>query len=276
MTARIRGEALELYTDPHRLETARRAHLLANRRMFILFHLLAVGAVLAGIPLVLYAGISPIGVTGFVIAFFLFPFLAYVLNKKSLKRAETYISSDGETQILVDTDRLVIADTDVPYERITFVYATVEGEEYSDGGVSAASLSYRLGIEGEEKRAAQTIGSSVVTRQQSRLYREGAMSVISVAIGVDEASRISDRSKVLRRVAAAQASSIDAARIDMPFGAFLSVSDLEEMLGALHERAGTDAFPAGIVSGAEDWRAALASAAMPRTEIWKESERFFA
>lgn len=218
----------------------------------LLFSVLT-GVILAsGIPLALNGRGSLVGVIVVAAAMFTTGLLVRAVTNKSMRVAERYLATDGVTQLVVGPQALVVADTVVPYERITCLYVNVEQEVYSSGR--------NLGA-----------GGKIGTNMRHKLFAEGAKSGITLAIGVDKKAVIAAPEGFINPLRALPKRGDDAGRIDVPFGAFLPVEELQPLLNAVHKATGGQMFPIKVVSGAINWALATNAPSETREKIWEES-----
>ena len=258
-------------TTPERVALARRAHRSAKRTFFIVFFVLAGLFLPIGLFLASRGQATIWSVVLVTAILVVIPFLAALPITRMERKAELFLAADGATQFVVGAQSLTIGDLVVPYERITMVYAQARGEYYSGGGIRGEALAYRLDLANDRPGPGRAAGAIIGTRLRRKLYREGAKSTISLAIGIDRAQTIAAPAGVVSPLKALPKRGDDPARIDVPFGAYLGFDELEALLGTLFRATSGTAFPIGVVSGVMNWEMALASACDPRQEIW---ERF--
>ena len=264
------AQALTISTTRERVELARRTHRSVTRTLFTIFCILAAVIFGVGIPLAVNGRASLWGVIGVGAVFVIFPFFVALSNSKIERTAERYLASDGETQFVVGPTSLVVGDTVLPYERMTYLYANAEGEEYSNGGIRGEIMAYRMDLTDQRPTAGRAIGSRIGTAQRKKLYRDGAKSGISLAIGIDQKSTISAPKGVINELKTLPKRGDDPGRIDVPFGAYLTLEELHLLLGAVYQATGGIAFPIALVSGALNWASATTAAGDTRETIWKE------
>ncbi len=264
---------LVLCVPSERIALARKTHASVARSMFIWFGVVSAVILIAGVSLALNDRASLPGVIVVALGFLVVPWVMAATLRKSLARAMLFVGSDGSTQVVVDDSGIRVADVLLPYERITFVVGTVEGEVYSDGGLRGEAMAYRLDLADERPTLGRAVGVRVGTGARKKLYREGAKSTISLSIGIDCASTIDAPAGMVNQLRTLPHRGEDPGRIDMPFGAFLSNEQLEQLLGTIYQRTQGTRFPIGIVAGALDWASVTTSAAETREEIWRSCDR---
>lgn len=240
-----------LFVEPERVGLARRTHRSVNRTMFIIFGILVAIILVCGIWLSFSGRTSFWGIIAIAAVFVAFPFIVAATNRKLERDAERFVVADGTTQIIVGKHALTIADTVIPYEYITFVYGTAQGEYYSSGGIRGEVMAKRLDLTENRPTIGRGVGSMVGTAQRRKLYRDGAKSAVSLAIGVNGKSTLNAPDGLINPLRTLPRKGDDPGRIDMPFGAYQSNAELEALLGAI-ALANNQAFPVGIVSGVLD------------------------
>lgn len=184
------AQALTITTTHERVELARRTHRSVTRTFFVVFFILAAIILGIGVTLSLNGRASLIGVIVVGVVFVLVPFFVAMSNSKIERKAERVLAADGQTQFVVGQTALTVGDAVVPYERITFMYASAEGEVYSNGGIRGEAMAYRMDLSSERPTVGRAVGARIGTAQRKKLYRDGAKSAISLAIGVDQKSTI--------------------------------------------------------------------------------------
>lgn len=257
-------------TTPERVALARRTHRRVDRTLSITMGGVAAVILLAGIPLSLRGSASLPGVLIVAAAFLVLAVLMVGFSTRTLRNAERFLAADGVTYFSVGAAGLMIGDTEVPYERITCMFAHVEGEQYSSGGARGEAMAYRMELSEDRPGPGRAIGRAVGTSQRRQLYREGAKSTISLAIGVDRKSEIRAPEGLIDGLRALPKRGEDPGRIDVPFGAYFGVGELRGLFRAVREAIGGTAFPIAIVSGALNWAQATAAACESREKIWEE------
>ena len=227
-----------------------------TRTFFVVFFILAAIILGIGVTLSLNGRASLIGVIVVGVVFVLVPFFVAMSNSKIERKAERVLAADGQTQFVVGQTALTVGDAVVPYERITFMYASAEGEVYSNGGIRGEAMAYRMDLSSERPTVGRAVGARIGTAQRKKLYRDGAKSAISLAIGVDQKSTIVAPEAFVNhsRHCRNEATTLD--RIDVPFGAYHGAGELEALLGAVYQATGGRAFPIAIIAGTLNWASA--------------------
>ena len=276
MMTQASNGALVVTVAPERMALAEGAHRSVTRMMFILFGALVAVILATGIPLSLGGRTWLPGILIIAAVFAAFPFIVAWTNSRTLARAKMYVSRDGSTQIVVDTEGMRIADTYLPYERITFVAATVKGETYSMGGIPGEMMAWQVGAVDDRPGLSRIGGALIGSVLRRKLYRDGAKSTLFLTIGVDQKSRLDAPEGFINGLRALPKRGDDPGRIDMPFGAFLEARELEYVIGVIHHLSGGGQFPAGFVFGDLNWSCVQADACEPREVIWKKFSELFA
>lgn len=259
-----------------RVALARKTHASATRTAFIWFGALASFVLIAGIWLAGTRRAPLAGVLVLGLGLLAIPVLFAATNRRCLSRAMLFVGSDCTTQLVADNQGLRIADVFLPYERITFLGGTVVGEQYANGGLCGEVMADQMEIEATPPTTTRALGVRVNETSRKKLQRKGAKSTVSLAIGVDQASTIRAPKGMICPLRAADGGESDPGRIDMPFGAFLSVEQLELLLGTVYQKTGGKQFPIGIVPCARDWETVMAQAVDTRAEIWRTFDRLIA
>lgn len=244
--------------------------------MYVIFVILAavimvVGGLLSTSGRASLAGSIVVGVV-----FLLVPVLMHLSIARMQKRAERFVAGDGTTLFAVGPDSLRVADVVIPYDRITCLLANPALEEYSNGGVRGEVMAARLGLTEDRPTFGRAIGSRVGTKQRRRLYRDGAKSGIELVIGVDRKAEIDAPEGAINALRTLPHRGDDPGRIDVPFGAYLTITDLEDLLAAVYRASGGQRFPIGIVTGTMNWATATTAPAETREVIWQEAEKALA
>src|SRR6185312_2507842 len=112
---------------------ARGTHRSVVRIFALLFGALAAVALMAGLVLVPRLT-STVGVCVVAGAFLMVPVLVGLWVRKAERRAELFLAADGTTVLRADTHGVSVAGVDIPYQRITCLFANVEQGHYSSGG----------------------------------------------------------------------------------------------------------------------------------------------
>lgn len=274
MPAHRTSEGLAITTTQDRVPLARTAHRAVIRNFFVIFCILAAVILAIGVPLSFTGRTSLPGIVVVAVAFLAVPVLVRASIRRMERKAERFLAADGATQFVVGERALRIADTEIPYERITCVFAYPEGEQYSSGGLRGEVMAARMDLTADRPTAGRAVGARIGTAQRRRLYRDGAKSAIQMMIGVDGKAAIAAPEGFINPLRTLPHRGEDPGRIDVPFGAYLAVDDLETLLSEL-VRASGGAFPVGVVSGALDWATATTSAAETREGIRAEATKLF-
>ena len=239
--------ALVVRVPRERVELARTTHRAIIRTFFLIFVILAVVILGGGVALSLTGTTSRPGVLVVGVLFLVVPFLMRAWILRAETRGERSLGSDGVTLLRLEPAALTVGDVTIPWERVTCIYAQTPGEVYSTGG-----------------------GTRTGSGLRQRMYREGALSTINLAIGVDQAATLNAPEGVINPMRTLPKSGADSGRIDIPFGAYLGADDFGALWPAL-EAIARERFPAKIVTGDLAWASATASAAGTREKIWKDS-----
>lgn len=262
-------------TTAERVARARATHRSVSRTLTVIFLTLAVVVAALGFLLSLNGKASLPGSLVVAAVFAVIPGLVGLSLRRMERNAERFLGTDGVTQFVVGNDGLRVGPVEIPYSRITCIYATVTGEEYSGGGRRGEAMATRLDLAEDRPGIGRAVGGQVGTLQRRRLYRDGAKSTISLMIGVDQKATLGAPVGFINALRTLPQRGDDPGRIDVPFGAYLGTAELEILLEALWSRTHGD-FPLGVVSGAGDWASATTSAAETRDSIREESERLLA
>lgn len=265
----MENSRLVICVPSERVTLARKTHASATRTLFIWFGALAatvliIGIWLAGARRAPLAGVLLLG-----LGLLAVPVIFAATNRRCLSRAMLFVGSDCTTQLVADNQGLRIADVFLPYERITFLGGTVDGDHYANGGLCGESLAEQMEIESKPPTTTRALGVRVREDSGKKLQRKGAKSNVTLAIGLDQASTIRAPKGMICQLRSVGSRVNDPGRIDMPFGAFLSVEQLELLLGTVYQKTAGKMFPIGIVAGATDWQTATARAVDTRDEIWR-------
>lgn len=113
-------------------------------------------------------------------AFVAFPFFIRAWVLRIERQAARFLASDGTTLIKVSPHGVTLADIVLPYERITCLYANAEQEDYSDGGLRAEVVAYRLNLTEDRLTNGRGIGAFICTVLRRRRYADGAKRVRSL------------------------------------------------------------------------------------------------
>jgi len=249
---------LILSTTPERVERARQTHHEVARRLLTLFIVLALVIMVLAIFLAGSGRGSLIGsaiVAAIFVAFGLFT--ARSVHKSEL-RARAYLASDGVTLLRIDRQGLRVGDHFIPHERITCIYGIWGDEQYS-------------GVGGTGVGEAERVSATLAAQQRRRLYREGAAHTSSIIVGIDEAASLPAAREIMDPVRGVPQKGIDAARICMPFDAYLEREAMVPLLAVARE-ASAGRHPVGIVSGTIDTARAQTAPASTRQDIWSEAK----
>ncbi len=268
--------ALVVTVPPERLALAEKAHRSVTRTMFIIFGVLVAVILGAGIPLSNIGRTSLIGILIIAAVFLAFPFLVAWSNSRTLAKAKAFVSRDGSTQVVVDPQGVRIADTFIPFERITYAAATISGEQYSMGGIPGELMAWRIGAIDSRPGFSRVGGAMAGTALRKKLYRDGAKSTISLAIGVDRRSTISAPEGFIDQLKTLPKRGEEPGRVDMPFGAFLNAQEIEYVLGVMHHFTQGRMFPTGFVSGDWNWASVTTAAGETRQKIQAQFAELFA
>lgn len=268
--------ALALATTAERVGLARRTHRSLVRGFAWLYGTLAAVIVGAGYFLIPEGRANLAGITVIVGVFLLIPVAAGVWIRRLERRAERFLAADGTTLLRADPHGVTVADVVLPYERITCLYANVEQETYSDGGLRGEVMAYRLGLSDNRPTVGRRIGALFGTGMRRRLYATGAKSGIFLCIGVDRKSLLAAPPGLVERARLAPQRGDDPGRIIMPFGAYLGAADLKELLDSVRDFTDGTLFPLGVVSGTMNWAAAQVGTSDARAVIWQDSKALLA
>ena len=268
------NNSLTLSTTRDRVELARRTHRSVVTVFAIVFAVLALVILGAGLFLLPEERRSAIGVIAVTVVFVLVPIAAWLWIRRIERRAELFLSGDGVTLLRVDAAGLTIGDTLIPLEQITCLFANTEQEHYSVGaGARGEVMAYRLNLTEDRPTIGRAIGARIGTGERRRLYSEGAKSGIMLVIGVDKKSELPAPATMIQKVPSVPQKGDDPGRIVMPFGAYLTLADLEVFLTTVHRATGGGAFPIGVVNGTLNWASAQVMPADTRAAIQSESTR---
>ena len=261
---------------PERLKLARRTHQSVSRTLAVAMGTLALVIAVLGSLLSQQGTTSLPGSLAVAAAFAVCAVFMVWSTSKTLRRAERFLAADGATLFVVGPTSLRVADFEIPYERITCMYAQVEGETYSAGGIRGEVMAYRMDLSEDRPTPGRAVGTRIGNTQRRKLYRDGAKSAISLAIGIDKKATLQVPEGVINPLKLLPHRGADPGRIDVPFGAFLSDVELQQLLGSVHGATGGNAFPIMIVSGILDWATASTSVCETRATIWEGYSAFIA
>lgn len=231
--------------------------------MLVMFGLAAFIAVVGG-WLASRGSANYSGILIIVVVFVAAGALLFYSARRSLRKAMPFIGADGTSMVRIDATGVTVADTFVPFERVTCVVAYVQGEIY-EGSARGVTEGSAVG---------RAIGSNIANGQRRRLYTDGALSGISVLIGVDRAASLGP-SPILNITRAAPRRGDDPASIVIPLGAFFGIEELRALFRALTPASEEHGFPLGGVDGALSWGGARAAADHTREYIRKELPGLF-
>ncbi|MDI6022740.1 hypothetical protein QBL02_04190 [Leucobacter sp. UT-8R-CII-1-4] len=265
----MENSRLVICVPSERVALARKTHASATRKVFICFGALAAIVLIAGVWLAWTRRAPLAGALLLGLGLLAIPAVFAATNRKCLSRAMLFVASDCTTQLVADNHGLRVADVFLPYERITFLSGTVAGDHYADGGLCGEAMADQMEIEAKPPTTTRALGVRVRDDSRKKLQRKGAKSTVTLAIGIDQASTIHAPKGMICQLRAAGNGVNDPGRIEMPFGAFLSVEQLELLLGTVYQKTGGKKFPIGIVAGAPDWQTMTARAVDTRDEIWR-------
>ncbi len=129
-----------LATTPDRVALARRTHRSVVRSFVLLYGALAAVVLFAGLVLAPRLT-SGVGVCLVAAALLLVPLALGLWARKAERRGELFLAADGTTVIRADAHGVSVAGVELPYERTTCLYATMDREAYSSGGCFQWALS---------------------------------------------------------------------------------------------------------------------------------------
>lgn len=267
----FKDQSLVLSTTANRLALTRKTHRSVITVFSCIFLALASVILASGLFLAHRGEASTPGVVTMAVAFLGFPLLAALSILKMERRSERFLAADGVTLLRADDRGITVADAFIPYERITCLYASAELELYSSGGISGEMMAHRLGLSEGRPPLGRAAGALIGTGQRKRLYRDGAKSAITLLVGVDRMSSLNAPEGMLVKVPLTPQDGDDPGRLVMPFGAYLDFSDLELLLGTVHQRTGGQLFPLGVVDGTLNWASAHVGPSDTREKIWADS-----
>lgn len=185
-------------------------------------------------------------------AFVIAGVIVFFASRRPLARADAFVSSDGASVTRVDATGITIADTHVPFERVTCVVVNEASEVFSGSGGGA-----RIG-----------------DKLMRRLREDGAQSALTLMIGVDKVSTLSGRSPVVKSERG-KSGSDDPGHLTVPIGAYFDVDDLNRLLSVLAPVFAERGIPVGVVNGAVSWGASQATVAQSRQQIAQELPKLF-
>ena len=236
-------------TTPERIALARRAHLRQPLLLLVPF-----APIVAFVGLLWWMRVDPqlmlmlwilVGFLGLLI------YVSALAMQRPLRKAMRFIAADGETQLVVSGGQLRIADVTVPLDRVTLVAALLPAEDigpaFRGGLLSGTSNGLRLG--------------RLITRN---LRSQGADSEITLGVGIDLCSSIDDPKGFIH--ALDQTASHDPGWIEMPFGAFQGIAELDRVLDALRQRS-QGRFPVTSTTDGWEYLKLMEAAREPRHEI---------
>lgn len=259
---------------PHEhIASTRRTHRAVARTLAGWMHGLTTVILIVGLYMVWRDDSSIFLGSLFICALFIACGILFPLQIRRLERkAERYISADGETLFSVSDRALTIGDAVIPYERITMICAKVEGERYFSG-LRGEAMAYRLDLTDDRLNPGRAIGSRVGSAQRRKMYREGAKSDIRLYVGVDQKRTLRVPDGMMNNLTAYPKRGDDPGRIDVPFGAYLGPQELVQLLHAVREATAGTAFPIALIDEGMSWNDAMFAACEPREKIWEEYAR---
>jgi len=191
------------------------------------------------------------------------------------RRAERFLSRDGQTLLIVGPHSVRVGDLEIPLERSTCVFANPALESYSDGGMRGERMAARLDLTENRPSIGRGIGVLAGNQQRRRMYRDGAKSGIEVAIGVERIATLGAPDGMINRLRTLPHRGEDPGRIDLPFGAYLGTGDLERFLQALSVVLQGRA-PIAVATDTLTWAGLITSAAESRDRISAEVDAVLA
>lgn len=258
---------LRLTTTRERIDLARRVHRAIIGKFAVLFVCLAGVILFAGLVLAPQAT-STVGVLILAGAFLAVPVAVALWVLHVERRAELFLASDGITVVQADPRGVSVAETLIPYERITCLYGNVEFV-VNLGSESTAQAPKGYGVIDAQKGPVWT---RVGTGLHRRWYTHGAKSGIWLCIGVDKMGSLGEPNQIVRKVPLVPDAGDDTGRVLIPLGAYLGFGDLESLLRYVQHQTGGALFPLGIVDGAMDWASVQVGASDSREKIWADAQ----